>query len=862
MKKILGVTRRDLLKLPAAAAVLGATSSFGVASGIQQYAPLRDTPYPDSPDLESPAFERITLEMSLKPFRSTTDEDIRSVCVELFRGWAALIRRVDAVAVMLWTADGSEILDYRGRLTDQIEWARYIGIGSPPKDAPADDPGRVGLHSKSRLYMDHPPEITYGTLTRIIHMLKATGREMTGKPISVGATFDPGPEFANSQFKYVRHPEIAKGNTHGTDTWVSCIARLHADSVSYAGFPHGITEGTSIGTFLGGQAQHFLTDLGFDYLWLSNGFGFSISSWNVKGPLFDGLRFDVAQAPALREQILGFWKDFRKQCPGFPLETRGTNLLLGSDLATNACPLRDIYNSAFNMVAPPNSPWAALDGDFGLELVGYLSRIAELPPGEKFPFRYYTHDPWWLNSPWFDRYGREPHDIYLPLALARIDGNAAVTRPALLEFLTVDNSYGSMPEQCPNEVIPHVLSAMDSYSDAPGVLTWICPFNEYYEMVFGADPQPALAFFADWFLRGAVNATLPLNTVTSTGNFLKSLQQNPRFFDETVLLSIIPQPGSTLEQKLIGHVQQGLPVLFYGPVTHASPALLDLLNLKTTTGIAGELKVNTELELDRTSNRTGDSAPLLPINHREILCAGDVNTIVKDGGRDQFRVWATVTSQQTERVYAVKAGSAGWIRGTFSSSIPAGGESRIPIPDDPSIYLPAELLIRSLLAKFDYSVCLEKPSVSTRTPVMFAARCRNGYFLSGYSPSTTVTLRLRLPMGAPILVGVDAWLEDGHAKYVMPRAWHREARCFVDQKETGEVSCVEYRSENVDIRRRLLMKGLKNAAVTFFPEDQKHVILAVNDMRMHNEQSIPYDRSADGHRITATGITGTLLISW
>jgi hypothetical protein len=853
MKKTLDVTRRDLLKLPVAAAVVGSTSAFGF-----QYAPLRDTPFPDSPDLEGPAFERVTLEMSLKPFRSVKDEDIRGVCVELFRGWAPLIRRVSAVAVMLWTADGSEILDYRGRLTDQIEWARYIGIGSPPKDTPSDDPSRVGLHAKSHLYTDHPAEITYGTLARIVRTLKSTGMQMTGKPITVGATFDPGPEFANSQFKYVRHPEIAKGNTHGTDTWVSCIAKLHADTVSYAGFPHGIAEGTSIGTFLGGQAQHFLTDLGFDYLWLSNGFGFSISSWNVKGPLFDGLRFDVGRAPALREQILSFWKDYRKECPRFPLETRGTNLLLGSDLATNACPLRDIYDGNFNMVAPPNSPWAALDGDFGLELVGYLSRIAELPPDGKFPFRYYTHDPWWLNSPWFDRYGREPHDIYLPLALARIDGKANVTRPAFLEFLTVDNSYGRMPEKCPNEVIPHVLAAMDSYSDAPGVLTWICPFDEYYEMVFGPDPQPALCFFADWFLRGAVNATLPLNSVVSTNNFFKSLQQSPKFFDETVLLSILPRAGSRLEQELIDRVHRGLPVMFYGPVTHASPALLDLLNLETATGIAGELKLNTGLDLDRTMENTG----VLPIQHREILCAGDVDTVVKDGGRQGFRVWATVTGEAGERVYAVKAGSAGWIRGTFSSSIPVNGGARIPVPDDPNKYLPAELLIRALLAKFGYSIRLDKPSVATRTPVMFAARCRNGFFLSGYSPSTTVTLRMRFPMGAPILVGVDAWIEDGHAKYAMPRAWHHEARCFVDQKEAGEVSCEEFRSEFVGIRRRLLMKGLKDAAVTFFPEDQNRVILAANDMRMHNEQSIPYTRSADGHSISVTGVTGTLLISW
>ena len=31
----------------------------------------------------------------------------------------------------------------------------------------------------------------------------------------------------------------------------------------------------------------------------------------------------------------------------------------------------------------PNSPWAALNGDFGLELIGWMSHIAELP-GDPF----------------------------------------------------------------------------------------------------------------------------------------------------------------------------------------------------------------------------------------------------------------------------------------------------------------------------------------------------------------------------------------------------------------------------------------------------------------------------------------------
>lgn len=838
--------------------MIGATATFAVAQPAPLRAPLRDTPYPDSPDLEAPAFERVTFEMSPKPFRTMTSVNIHDVCVELFRAWAPLIRRVNAVAVMLWTADGSEILDYRGRMSDEVEWARYIGVGSRPKDAPADDPDRVGLHGQSRLYMENPPRMTYATLAEIVKTLKQVGREMTGKSVTVGATFDPGPEFANSQFKYVRHPEIAKGDTHGRDTWVSCIARLHADNVAYAAFPKGIPEDTSIGTFLGGQAQHFLTDMGFDYLWLSNGFGFSISAWDVKGPLFDGTHFDVAQAAGLRNQILGFWKEFRDQCPKFPLETRGTNLLLGSDLATNASPLRDIYSGDFNMVAPPNSPWAALDGDFGLELVGYLSRIAQLPPGDKFPFRFYVHDPWWLNSPWFDRYGREPHDIYMPLALARIDAKAQVTRPANLEFLTVDNTYGRMPEQGPNEVTPHVLTAMDSYSDAPGLMTWVCPFNEYHEMVFGPNPKPELPFFADWFLRGAVNAGLPLNTVVSTENYGSSLRENPDYFNDTTLISLLPLAGTAWEEAMIKRIHRKLPVLFYGPVGHSSDAMLELLNLKAATGIDEKLTLQTQLDLDLVQHGTQP----MTIEHRSILCAGAVNTVTRDNARAGSKVLATVSAGAVERVYAIQSGSAAWIRGTFSSSIAPHGVSRIPVPDDPAVSFLSEALTRAVAAQLGTSIRVVKPTTGTRLPVLFGARCRNGFFLSGYAPSTTAELRLRFPWGAPILLGTETWLEDGHSSYVMPRAWHRELRCFVEQKESGEVSCAEVYAGMIGFRRRTLLKGLKNATVTFFPEDKERVILAANDMRLHNEVSLPFTRSDDGSRITASGITGTLLISW
>ena len=851
-------SRREWLQ---AAGTLVSLGTLGLQGWTVE--PLRTAVNP-APGPETELFERVTFEMSLKPFRSVEEKAIRDVCAEIFRQWTPLIRRCRSIAVMLWTADGSELLDYTGRMEDEIEWARYIGIGHPPAEPLPGDPKREGLHSTPWLYMPNPPRITYGVLRTIVRCLKKVGAAQTGKPVAVGTTFDPGPEFSKSSFKYERHPEIAQGSIMGKNKWVACSAILHADDRAYAAFPQGIPEGTSLGAFLGGQSRVFLRYIGFDFLWLSNGFGFSLSSWDTKGVLFDGERFDAAPAREAREAILRFWRDFRKECPGFTIETRGSNLTTGADLASAASPLRDIYRGGFNMIAPPNSPWAALDGDFGLEIVGYLSRISELPPGEKFPFRFYTHDPWWLNSPWFDRYGREPHDIYLPLATARLDRVGHVTRPAFLNLLTIDDSFGKMPGACANEVTPHLIRAAEHFSDEPGLITWIYPFDEYHERVFGDAPRPAEPFFGDWFLRSAVNAGFPLNSVVSTGNFLSSLAARPDLYRRTLLLSPVPDADSPVEAALLRCVESGHDVLLYGPVDHASQRLLAALNLMMAPPLSGALQIKTSLEGD--TFREGPMATTM--QHREVISAGGVNTVALDPGLAGFDVCATVADGTASRLYALFRGAArsgegrlAWLRGSFCSTV----TGRLPKADDPRKLFPSEWLLRWMLGRFGVTWLFDKTAPETRVPLVLAARHGNGWFFSGYCPSTTVRLRLRLPHGAPLLVGTETFLEQGRATYTLPRAWHHECRCLVDQAEDGELSCVEKHSGHVGITRRLHVSGLKNADVHFLPEPpagEGRVIMAVNDLRPHRTDSIAYDIEDGGRRLVARKITGNLLISW
>ena len=93
-------------------------------------------------------------------------------------------------------------------------------------------------------------------------------------------------------------------------------------------------------------------------------------------------------------------------------------------------------------------------------------------------------------------------------------------------------------------------------------------------------PGPAEPFFSDWFMRNAVNAGLPLNTVVSTDNFLSSRQAHPEAYEDTILLTPVPAAGSPRRRRCLSTSAAVASSFLYGSVTNASKALLDLLNMK------------------------------------------------------------------------------------------------------------------------------------------------------------------------------------------------------------------------------------------------------------------------------------------
>ncbi len=808
----------------------------------------------------------IILEMSLKPFWDDSPQTMQAICCTLFKQWATLCEQADKVSVLLWISDGSEILDYQGDLSAHFEWAKYIGVANPRTGQTNDeDPQGLSIHHRSYLYRENPPQFTYAWLKQLLVVLKETGQTMTGKPIEVGATFDPGPEFAKSSFKYERHNEICSGNTIGEKSFVCCYATLNEDTHAYAGFPDGIPGDLPFGAFLGKQSQCFSDDLGFDYLWLSNGFGFGLETWGICGAVFDGKTFSTEHCADIKEKSLLFWKSFRAGCPNLPLQTRGTNLSTGMDLSSDAVPLREIYEEGYGIEPPPNSPWAALNGDCGLEMVGWMSHIAELP-GNTFPFRFYTHDPWFLNSPWIDRYCREPYDIYLPLSVARLDEAGQLQTPSSIAFLTVDDSYGRMPDLVPNEVTPYILDCLNTMADQTSPLIWVYPFDEYHDITDQDSTRLNEVFFGDWFMRSVVNHGVPLNTVISTANFVSARQAGADAFDGAVLIMSTTIKGATLD-TLEQFLEDGGQVLLYGPLENADPRLTHMLDLSIASPIWGEMQFTTTLTGDAVEQACPDK-----IKHDPLLSGGNICAVQKDKTNHITQILASVQQESQTRAIAVSrhddrwnGGCLSWVRGSnsFTLNDPPGHQPRMQPADQ---YVHTELLMRHILSEFGYRFYVSKREHNQKNPVNVISRHNNAFYFAGFSPDITVSQSFCCPQGAPLFLDTETWLNKGCSTYHLPRAWRKECRVFVKQAE-GQVRCIERPSIMPGVKRRFYLAGLKNATVTFFhePGSEGHVKMLrqpsgpnlVGDFIEFTQRQDP-----QGPCLVAQNISDDLLISW
>ena len=108
-------------------------------------------------------FNDIHLEMSLKPFKVNDRDSIDQVCRNIFAQWGPLLKHADTISVMLWTADGSEILNYKGDKKQRLEWSQYVGNPNTEHEVNS-GPVDLSLHQRAYDYIPNPPQYTYGDL--------------------------------------------------------------------------------------------------------------------------------------------------------------------------------------------------------------------------------------------------------------------------------------------------------------------------------------------------------------------------------------------------------------------------------------------------------------------------------------------------------------------------------------------------------------------------------------------------------------------------------------------------------------------------------------------------------------------------
>ena len=662
----------------------------------------------------------ITLEIGLKPFKKTDSEYIKNVCSTVFDQWRPLIKDAEEISILLWSSDGAEILEYGGDLDAEFDWERYLGCAAMPFLG-ENERHDTSLMEKKRLYMENPPVMTYRILKNISEAFRAEGeKRFPNSRIRIGTTFDIGPEFSYSVFKYELHPEILTGHFNEMkNMMIECTALLNGDSRKYAAYPDGIPDKTPFGTFFGKQTQKFFEDIGFDYIWLSNGLGFSSEPWDLVGKIYDGKKFYPERLEKTKKSVFEFWKYFREACPDYPIECRGTNNSVGIDYATDGVPLYDIYKGNFNITPPPNSPWAPLTGDYGLELMGHMSRIAEIP-GEQFLFRYYIHDTWWVNSPWYDRYEGEPHDIYLPMSISRITPDGKIQSAERLSVFTLDNSYGEMPDSCVNEPVPHILKAIKDKSDAPAPFIWLYPVNEFTHSY--TEEELSEMYFGDNFIRREINNGFPLNCVVSTDSFAKN---SAEVYAGSVIIAPVAAAYS-FSEKLSEFAKKGIAVIVYGS--------------------------------------------------RKQLEKGN------------FGKFASTVDMENDTLFDA---------------------------------------VRNCGYDIKWGECPYEVNIGDYARAMTVNRSDNAYMFSVCNKNTTVDCELSFPLGAPILLGCEAEIKDGHSIYRFPRSAHRECRIFVRQNEDSVISAREAPPTNETVKRRILVSGLRDATVYFFPETYcvKHALV-------------------------------------
>jgi hypothetical protein len=839
-------------------------------------------------ELPQNRFDRVVLEVSLKPWKQLQPEFVRATCTHLFENWRNLIERSDEVCILMWTNDGSDIYEWTGNLSDKVSPPYYVGFCNYEMEHAFDPDNRHYRINRAKPYMDAPPVITYRDLRSIIRELRNTAMRMFGRKILIGSTIDPGPEFAFSKFKYERHPEVLTPNgwKNMPMHFITHTAVLKADALPYGGFPEGIPEGTSFGTFVGKQMTSARNELGFDYIWFSNGFAYSHYPWGYRGELFMGEEWAPEKADSERKKTNKFWTDFRAECD-CPIEVRGTNFPMGSDISTDGCSHKDIMEIGKLDRPPCNPPWGSRA--LGLEMVAYMSRIAKTRT-RRIPFRFYLNDPWFNSNAWYDYYNRETFDIYTPMSVSRMNAQGGVDTPTDLSLLTIDTELGELIREEANEATPHFLRALEMRADAAGPLVWVYPFDEYDEVLKTEPANLRYVFAHDWFMRGVVNHGLPLNTVASSDVCARVAAEDN--LPDAVFVAPAALGDWAYQRVLLELVKKGGHVMLYGSLDHVSTEVLEMLGLSLTTPLEGEFQVACTLTEDRfehdvkppryanpydeavgrafVKDENEIESSRRPLKHRALSDGNGLRSVAVDN----TAVRVAVEQDGVTRAYAVvrkdpawEGGSLSWLHGSCGFKTGMKSRDGEPSEDKPwNTRLPFEWPRSMLAEQGGLDILQDRIDESVNPAYLFVKRRKGAFIFTGNKPNTTVVVRVKTADGAPVYAESETRIKDGYALDSFGKTFHSEVRVFVKQDD-GVIYVKELAPRRIEgFSRHFSVANLMEADVTVYPDPMslRNGRLRINSLiaGFVDGEKVDYETDTARSCILVRNYTGALYVTW
>ncbi|MEM6458831.1 MAG: hypothetical protein AAF710_05505 [Planctomycetota bacterium] len=829
-----------------------------------------------------PNWRRIDLEMSIKPFARYGAEAYPDTARRVLKTWEKLIDRADEVAALIWVGDSTDLMTWSGDPDQPLVWCSQEGFCNLGRKGEPYFPGWFEGRPPVP-YLDERPRLTYTDLRDIVAALKEAAAELYGIEFHAGIPYDPTPEFAESPFKYDEHVEILHDHPEGprrySQRFVSHQKTFHADPRPFAGFPSGIPEGTTVGTFLGRQTKQFAADFGFDYLWLSNGFGYSHYAWHINGTVLetDG-RWYPERVPEQLALLERFWIDFRRECPELPIEFRGTNWPVGHDLSTDAASHTLVQRLSSSDVSPPNVPvlYAEL---LAMDVTTYLTRMAGATT-DRIIYRAYLNDPWHEHNPWFDIYNRQAFETLSCTACARLRADGGLDVPTDLHILTTDTERGEMPQDQVNEAVPGYLRALEERADRPGPVVWVYPFRDLHRVLENRPGRLPQVFNVDHFMWRSIEAGTPVNTVVEADDFT-TLVASGRADTQTIFIAPTPAIDGRYADALLTHAQHGGTVVFYGPLDHASGDLLDALRVTLADELlGGDFRVSRPISEDLFESRA--DLATLPLRHHPSTGGGGVretgdrltddDIMLEQSGRQ--RVWARCL-----RNFGDRGGAIGWVRGTLPFDTDFEPPYLRPKLDPADRFQRPQDATRHLIARLTrgrdnaWELRQTRAEPGTEPIRLFIKRHRGAFYFAGSKPDTSSGFRVRTGDGAPLFTGLTTPVRRGFACDSSSKTIYREARVFVTPSDTARDRRYTVRNHSFGLNqsRALAVEGLDDDRIVVYPDPAalREGRVSLTDAPYADRGLSPSELTGvnlphriDGERVVIDRHTGPLFIKW